>query len=394
MKQINFKHLLASLVAVLVSVNVNAHDVEIDGIYYNLVKKAKLATVTYRGENNTSYKGEYSGSVNIPATIIYEGVTYDVTTIGDYAFDNNDITSVTIPSSVTSIGEAAFNGCSKLTSVTIPSDVTSIGRRAFQFCISLTSVTIPEGVTSIESNTFRDCTSLTSVTIPSSVTTIGDGAFQGCSALTSVVIPSGVTSIGISAFDDCASLTSATIPSNVTIIQQSTFRRCSSLTSVTIPLGVTDISNKAFLGCSGLTSVTIPSNVTDIGYQAFFGCSGLTLVTIEGRPNIRDAAFANCPELSDVYCYSETPPSVTSYTFYGSYIEYASLHVPAEYIDKYKNDSFWGNSFKEIVAIDPNSVVLPNVERDSPVVYDLNGRRVAHPTSGLYIINGKKTCVK
>lgn len=81
-------------------------------------------------------------------------------------------------------------------------------------------------------------------------------------------------------------------------------------------------------------------------------------------------------------------------TFKDSYIEYVTLHVPAEYIDNYKNDSFWGSSFKEIVAIDPNSVVLPNVERDSPVVYDLNGRRVSHPTSGLYIVNGKKVYVR
>jgi len=81
-------------------------------------------------------------------------------------------------------------------------------------------------------------------------------------------------------------------------------------------------------------------------------------------------------------------------TFSGSYIEYVSLHVLAEHMENYTNDSFWGNSFKEIVPIDPNSVVLPNVEGNSPVVYDLNGRRVAHPTPGLYIINGKKVYVR
>ena len=93
---------------------------------------------------------------------------------------------VTIPDSVTSIGNYAFSGCSSLTSVTIPDSVTSIGYYAFQSCSSLTSVTIPDSVTSIGSSTFQSCSSLTSVTIPDSVTSIGDSAFYWCSSLTSV----------------------------------------------------------------------------------------------------------------------------------------------------------------------------------------------------------------
>ena len=118
------------------------------------------------------------------------------------------LTSVTIPSSVTKIGDNTFSGCSGLTSVTIPSSVTEIGSSAFAYCRGLTSVTIPSSVTKIGYETFAYCRGLTSVTIPSSVTEIGDGAFQHCSGLTSVTIPSSVTEIGSSAFSGCSGLTS------------------------------------------------------------------------------------------------------------------------------------------------------------------------------------------
>ena len=143
------------------------------------------------------------------------------------------LTSVTIPNSVTSIGNKAFYGCTSLTSVTIPNSVTSIGVWAFDGCTSLTSVTIPNSVTSIESGAFRNCTSLTSVTIPNSVTSIESGAFQNCTSLSSVTIPNSVTSIGNYAFSGCTSLTSVTIPNSVTSIGQDAFYVCTSLTSVT-----------------------------------------------------------------------------------------------------------------------------------------------------------------
>ena len=118
--------------------------------------------------------------------------------------------TVEIGTNVTSIGNAAFSGCSGLTSVTIPSSVTSIGDGAFEGCSGLTSVTIPSGVTSIESSAFSGCRGLTSVTIPSSVTSIGEYAFSWCRGLTSVTIPDSVTIIKNSAFNYCISLTSVT----------------------------------------------------------------------------------------------------------------------------------------------------------------------------------------
>ena len=155
------------------------------------------------------------------------------------------------------IGNYAFSGCSGLTSLTLPSNVTSIGYSAFYGCIRLTSLTLPSSVTSIGWATFSGCSGLTSLTLPSSVTSIDGRAFYGCSSLFGLTLPSGVTSIGSSAFEACYGLFSLTLPSSVTEIGESAFRGCSGLTSLTLPSSVTSIGKSAFEGCSGLTSIYV-----------------------------------------------------------------------------------------------------------------------------------------
>ena len=172
----------------------------------------------------------------------------------------------------------------------------NLGIAAFAGCSGLTSLTIPSGVTSIDSEAFRGCSGLTSLTIPSGVTSIGAGAFYGCSGLTSLTIPSCVTSIGGWAFEYCSGLTSLTIPSGITSIGESAFAGCSGLTSLTLPSSVTSISDGAFSGCSGLTSLTIPSGVTSIGKWAFRGCSGLTSIYVYPKklPELGTDIFNGC----------------------------------------------------------------------------------------------------
>ncbi len=255
------------------------------------------------------YNSTGGPSVNIPPTVVHGPNTYTVTSIGErafwndqltgvtipnsvtrikgWAFSNNQLTSVTIPNSVTSIGGLAFTG-NQLTSVTIQNDVTSIGYAAFSDN-QLTSVSIPNSVTSIGDSAFRD-NQLESVTIPDSITSIGNYVFSG-NQLTSVTIPNGVTSIGVAAFSN-NQLESVTIPNGVTSISSFVFYD-NQLTSVIIPNNVTDSIGDSAFGKNQLTSVTVPSGITSIGQRAFSD-NQLTSVTIPSSvTSIQEQAFEN-----------------------------------------------------------------------------------------------------
>ena len=377
------------ILSVIFSISSSAYDVEVDGIYYKLITKIKVAEVT-NGDNN------YSGDITIPSSIIVNEVEYSVTSIGNSAFKYcRGLTSVTIPNSVTSIGNYAFSDCSGLTSVTIPNSVTSIGWGSFDYCSGLTSVTIPNSVTSIDGCAFSHCSGLTSVTIPNSVTSIGSEAFYECSGLTSVTIPNSVTSIGRHAFSYCSGLTSITIPNSVTNIGNNAFSGCSGLTSVTIPNSVTSIDGGAFSYCSGLTSVTIPNSVTSIGDWAFSGCSGLTSVTIPNSvtsigagafsycsgltsvtiPNsvtsIKNDVFGSCPNLENVYCYAENLFYIGNDIFKDSYIEYATLHVPSSVLSYYQTTEPW-SGFGTIKALEGTDVETKKCE--TPTISFVDGK--------------------
>ena len=264
-----------------------ALNVKKDGIS-DIVNKDGYLFYTY---DNVNYLLAYVGS-NTDLTLPddYNGQNYK---LYNYAFDGcSGLTSVTIPDSVTSIGNEAFSYCRGLTSVTIGNSVTSIGYSAFHGCSGLTSVTIGNSVTYIGDMAFYGCSGLTSVTIPDSVTSIGDWAFDGCSGLTSVTIPDSVTSIGWNAFYGCSGIESLVVTAenkkyhsaNNCIIETGTKQLIVGCKTSIIPSdgSVTSIADWAFYYCSGLTSVTIPDSVTSIGERAFSYCSGLTSITYKG----------------------------------------------------------------------------------------------------------------
>ena len=334
-----------------------AYDCKVDGIYYNLNKTDKTASVV------SNYYGVYSGNIIIPETITYNNTTYSVTSIGDRAFDQcSGLTSVTIPNSVTTIGEEVFGNCSRLNSVIVDKNNGTYDSR--DNCNAI-----------IKTSTNKLIVGCKNTTIPNSVTSIGDRAFYGCSELTSVTIPNSVTSIGESAFYGCSGLTSAIIGNSVKSIGESAFDSCSGLTSVTIGNSVTSIGQEAFCGCSGLTSVTIPNAVISIGYGAFSDCSGLTSVTIGNSvTSIGEIAFYGCSGLTNLVSLAIEPPVCGYQVFEGVDKTACRLLVPEESINKYKTADKW----EEFLYISYNGVDDVSVDTQDAVyeVYNLQGVRV------------------
>jgi hypothetical protein len=219
-----------------------------------------------------------------------------VTAIGDNAFASYyRIYSITIPDSVISIGENAFNECRGLVNVYYKGDIASwCGISGL--CSLMSNDEIPR-ILYINGEELVD-----ELYIPDSVTSIGDYAFYGCRYLTSIIISEGVKTIGSDAFEKCFRLKSVTIPDSVTNIGSSAFSGCMNLTDINIPKNVTRIENRVFEGCEELTSVNIPDGVTSIGDSAFSHCDSLTSVTIpKGVTIIGDSAFFYCNKLVEVY---------------------------------------------------------------------------------------------
>ena len=300
-------------------------------LYYNIVDGH--AEVVRPGMGDIYYN-YVTGDVVIPASVEFEGISYAVLALSD------------IGGIGSSLG-GAFCQCSGLTSVTIPNSVTSIGNNAFYQCTGLTSITMGDSVTTIGHNAFSGCSSLTSIIIPNSVTTIGKNAFCNCSSLTSIIIPNSVTSIG--GFRGCSSLTSITIGNSVTTIDDYAFNNCSGLTSIAIPATVTSIGKYAFDYCSGLTSIVveddntyydsrdscnaiiqtdlnylvrgcnstiIPNTVATIGNSAFSGCSSLSTITIPASVTFIDNyAFGECSNLTEIHSMANVAPTLSSSSF-------------------------------------------------------------------------------
>ena len=307
-----------------------------DGIYkyaYTVNAENGTATITkFLGPVDPANNGPYD--IEIPTELDH----HPVTGLGEYSFSGtyspdhqtnhnlisfcNQIQSVTIPESVTSIGKSAFEHCSKLDSLTIKGVATSIGAYAFASCTSLTSLSLVGNFQTIGDSAFVNC-GMTSLTIDATITSIekyafssrfltslsltgnvqkiGDHAFDSCSSLNTVTFPKSPTSIGSYAFDSCTSLNSIEIPGTVTEIGDCAFYHCSGLTSVKIDEGVQSTGADMFNDCGQLTTVTFPESLTTIADGSFASCSNLNHVKIPARVTcIGDSAFSNCTSLSEI----------------------------------------------------------------------------------------------
>lgn len=249
------------------------------------------------------------------------------------------VTDLVIPDGPTEIKDYVF-AYGKFKTVTIPGSVTSIGSGAFENCTNLTSIEIPNSVTSIGSGAFAR-SGLTSVGI--SATSIGQNAFGSCTNLASVAMLDGVVSIGALAFSQCENLTSVEMPGSVTSIGYSAFVNCTKLESVVIPNSVTSIESSTFASCYSLSSVTIPNSVTSIGLFAFRDCRSLTSLTIPNSvATIENYAFRGCTGLTEINSLNPVPPTVTSTSAFDSQnYTTATLNVPEGSLSAYQSAEAW-----------------------------------------------------
>lgn len=281
------------------------------------------ATITkFLGPDDSANPGPYD--IDIPEKL--DG--YTVTGLGKDSFSIDDlysplyeihhtkIHSVTIPQSVTSIGDSAFAGCHNLVSLTINDAATSIGRRAFAECPLTTTLELGENITTIGNSAFYDCRGLKNVTIPQSVTSIGDSAFGECSSLETLSfgenIKTNIETIGDDAFYYCIELESVTIPQSVTSIGNDAFGQCHDLQSLTIKDAATSIGHRAFLGCTSLETISLGENIKTIGYHAFNSCTSINLTNVtipENVTTIRPGTFDYCTHLE----YIMLPAGLTSF---------------------------------------------------------------------------------
>ena len=222
--------------------------------------------------------GAFSGcqalaTVNLPKKLIE---------IPAMAFDGCGMTSLSVPGTVTAVGDSAFSHCKDLVSATLPDSVATLGTGVFSGCTALESVTLPKGIAAIPEHTFYE-SGLKTYAVPQSATSIGASAFRGCARLASVGFHDGITDIGESAFADCGALRQITLPKAITTINTQAFSKCAALESVEVPDGVWGIGNQAFEYCTSLKTVVLPESVRDIYYLAFRGCKSLESVVIPGK---------------------------------------------------------------------------------------------------------------
>ncbi len=365
--------------------------------YYNIIDEENhYVEVTYPGPNPdlpwpSSFARPEGSHFFIPTLVENDGVLYTVVAIGEYAFSWLSFQTLTLPVSVTSLGDHSLSsgitnlyyggtleqwmGVSigglvfstnfnlyfdnvLLTDLVIPANLTEIGR-SFER-VNLTSVTFHNNVVSIAEYAFNGCTGLTSLSIPSSVIEIGEGAFFGCINLQQIVVDAGNSTYdsrnSCNAIIETSSNTllfgslGTFIPMGVTSIGQYAFAGFG-LTSITIPDSVLSIGDHAFYGCRFLNTLTMPNSVTHLGESVFMDCRGLGSVVLSNAlTELPDNCFSQCTYLSSI----EIPTSVVSigdHAFYDCR-ELRSIPIPSSVT------SIGFGAFKECKTL--SSIIIPN----------------------------------
>ncbi|MBP5525707.1 MAG: leucine-rich repeat domain-containing protein [Paludibacteraceae bacterium] len=359
-------------------------DVE-EVVFDELQEADSLLKFTIQSNNTVSVRcgvkpENLKGDIVIPSKVEIDGKIYNVTSIEEYAFTEcNNMTSITIPASITSVGFGVFNGCLGLTNVEIPSSITRIEGQMFGWCPNLTSVKIPTSVTSIGDRAFRECIKLNSLEIPSSVTDFGVEAFYNSHADLIIDNSEENVKVGSYAFGGCHSVTWKGVildkeetglqfevsGSNATVVKGD----YSKLESVIIPskvkindkvYAVAGIANNAFINCKSLTYVKVSGGVTNMGVATFSGCENLeTVVLGDGIKKISNSLFKGCASLSDI----NIPASVTEIdeSAFEGCASLTSIDIPAN-VTNIVEYAFYGCKNLASIKVDDKNTTYSSVD--------------------------------
>lgn len=310
------------IMALAISMNASGYDFEVNGIYYDYNPNNQTAIVTY------SFYNKYSGNIDIPDQVSYNGRTLPVLTIGGDAFRNcTELESVSLPNELTTIGGNAFDGCTKISIIKIPETVTDIGRGAFKKCTALSEIEIPVNVTYIRNDTFEGCTNLTKVSLPANLKHIQEYAFYNCTKLQSIRIPATTSNIYESAFKGCENLETIVFEDNTEKIRL----------TVNYVDGPFERSKPKTIYL-GRSVESFPY------YTPSLDLSQTEIVSIGSNCNRYSCSFDKSNTISIIYSFHDNPEQV-SFSFSNQTYLNSILYVPVGMKDRYLVAEGWKNFF-------------------------------------------------
>lgn len=268
-----------------------------------------------------------------------------------------------VPDGVEVIAASAFSKC-KVSDVTLPATLTRLGQSAFYSCSRLTSISLPDGVVQLPAHVFRDCSALRQVVL-GDINLMGEHAFSNCSSLQSITLTGRLSVIAPSAFEYCKALETVNLPAGIVTIDKKAFHECNALRKINLGDNLAKIASQAFDRCYSLTAVVVPASVSELGEKAFYECKSLQELQLNegllriGNNALRETAIRHlvipstvshigkkitekCKSLLRIECHATTPPSLD-----GVSNDKVELFVPAQALDTYRNDKNW-KKFKVI----------------------------------------------
>lgn len=403
-----YKYLFVFVALCLCTLSSSAFDFEVDGIQYSYKED---------GVAISSVSKSLESAYTILETVPYSGKDYKVIAVGENAFEkHNEITSITIPASISSIGMFAFTECSNLSEVifndseeTITIDAKPfdkspikkmfIGReRKFTYYLyfdnypfsgieTISEVKFGDKVKEINYNEFKDCSNLSTIVLGNNTEVINSGAFRGCAGLNSIILPESLSRIETGAFYE-SGITAVTLPASVTYLGGNSFAKCKSLKKVILNNAIEKLEDDTFAYDSNLVEIDLGKSITSIGTLAFYDCNKLKSIRLPSSlTQFGRKVFCGCGSLETIIAESENPfnfiEDVFDYTTYDN----ATLYVPTNSLAAY-NASYYWNKFKNIVEGMPAGIKGIYSSRDLPDSdsYNILGQKDQMKTNGVYVV--------